>query len=63
MWVLIVVSLHGSTASTQSRLEDCERELLRIVDVQQAYCKSAATSDTVWFIKDGRRFIEPGTFQ
>jgi hypothetical protein len=63
MWVLIVISLHGSTASTQSTLSDCQRELTRVVDAQQAYCKSAVSNDMVWLIKDGRRLIEPRAFQ
>ena len=62
MWVLIVISLHGGASSTQSSLADCERELARIVEAQQAYCQSAFSNDMVWFIKDGRHLIEPGTF-
>lgn len=62
MWVLVVISLHGSVSSTQSKLQDCERELARVVEAQQAYCRSVF-GDTVWLIKDGRRLIEPGTFQ
>lgn len=63
MWVLVVISLHGSTYSTQATLNDCQYELTRVVEAQQAYCKSATGKDTVWFIKDGRRLIEPGAFQ
>ncbi len=57
MWVLIVISLHGSTANTQLSLNDCQRELARVVDAQQAYCRSLISGDTVWFIKDGRHLL------
>lgn len=63
MWILVVISLHGSVASTQSTLIDCQRELERVVDAQQAYCKSAVSNDTIWFIKDGQRLIEPSAFR
>lgn len=63
MWVLVVISLHGSASSTQSTLSDCQRELVRIVDAQQAYCRSSFSRDEVWFIKDGKRLVELGAFQ
>lgn len=64
MWVLIVITAHGSTAATQSSLADCDRNIARIETdgVEQAYCKSAATQDVVWFIKDGKRMIDSGAF-
>lgn len=60
MWVLVVVAAHGSTATTQFSLADCNRNitLIETEGVKDAYCKSATSSDVIWFIKDGRRLID-----
>lgn len=59
MWVLVILTVHGGTSSTQSSLAQCSESLrhIRTSGVRQAYCLSA-TGDQVYFIKDGKQLVE-----